>query len=103
MSNRPIESYVEQDFDRSFYPEGDDLQKFVERRNRTGRIWYVIFIASTIVAIVALTALLYTIIRDSFGYIVVQNTVDPEQLVRDVEQARMLTAPNTVSFPWANK
>ncbi len=97
MSIRPIESYVEQDFDRSFYPEGDDLQKFVDRRNRNGRIWYLIFIASTIVAIVALTALLYTIIRDSFGYIVIQNTVDPAKLVQDVEQARMLSAPNTVS------
>ena len=97
MSIKPIEDFVKDDFEQGFYPEGDELQKFVNRRNRGGQIWYIIFIASTIVAIVALSALLYTIVRDSFGYIVVQNTVDPEPVVRDVEQARMLTASNTVS------
>jgi len=97
MTIKPIKSFVEQDFDRSFYPEGEDLQKFVEQRNRRGRGWYLIFIAATIVAILALMALLYTIIRDTFGYIVVQNTVDPATLVLETETNAMLTAPNTVS------
>ena len=39
MSIKPVESFVAQDFDQSFYPEGDELQKFVERRNRSGRVW----------------------------------------------------------------
>ncbi|RMF00784.1 MAG: hypothetical protein D6768_12020, partial [Chloroflexi bacterium] len=89
MSIKPIESFVDDDF---YYPEEDDLQKFIANRNRTGRIWLTAFIAATIVAIVALSALLYTIVRDSFGYVIIQNTQDPAQLVEHVEEARMLAA-----------
>lgn len=81
MSIKPIGSFVDNDF---YYPEDDDLQKFVAGRNRTGRIWLTIFITATIVAIVALSALLYTIVRDSFGYVILQNTQDPAQLVEAI-------------------
>jgi phosphate transport system permease protein len=96
MTIKPIESFVEDDFPGQ-YPEDDDLHKFIRRRKNSGRIWLMIFMASTIVAIIALSALIYTIVRDSFGYIVGQNTVDPHRLVIQVEEARMLTASNTVS------
>ena len=39
------------------YPEGKRLQSFVDNRNRWGFIWRVVFMASTVVAIIALTAL----------------------------------------------
>ena len=55
------------------YPEGKKLKSFVDRRNRWGLIWRVVFMASTVVAIIALMALLYNIITGSFGYVVVQN------------------------------
>lgn len=83
--------------EQSFYPEDEDLKKFIAQRKRTGSIWMLIFIASTIVAIIALTALLYTIVRDSFGYVAIQNSVDPVRLVVGVEEERMLTASNTIS------
>ncbi|MCG3211985.1 MAG: hypothetical protein FOGNACKC_05631 [Anaerolineae bacterium] len=79
------------------YPEGSDLQKFVTNRNRVAQTWLLVFIAATVVAIVALSALLYTIARDAFGYIAVQNTLNPAAVVRGVEEARMLAASNTVS------
>ena len=79
------------------YPEEDDLQKFIKRRNIFGGVWRIIFIAATILAIIALTALLYNIINGSFGYVVVQNKVDPARLVLKMEETRMLTAPNTSS------
>jgi phosphate transport system permease protein len=79
------------------YPEGKKLQSFIDKRNRWGGIWRVAFMASTIVAIIALTALLYNIINGSFGYVVVQNKIDPAALVLGVEKTRMLTAPNTIS------
>ncbi len=79
------------------YPEADDLQKFIERRKSVGQRWLLIFMASTVVAILALSALLYTIVRDSFGYVVIQNSVDPAQAVENVEKARMLSAANTVA------
>jgi phosphate transport system permease protein len=81
----------------SVYPEGKQLQSFVNKRNRWGFIWRVVFMASTVVAIIALTALLYNIITGSFGYVVVQNKIDPAALVLDVEKTRMLTASDTVS------
>lgn len=79
------------------YPEGNNLLSFIKKRKRWGFLWRTIFMASTIVAIIALTALLYNIITGSFGYVVVQNKIDPAALVLGVEKIRMLTAPNTVS------
>ncbi|MBN1995034.1 MAG: phosphate ABC transporter permease PstA [Anaerolineae bacterium] len=82
---------------RQGYPEGDKLESFIKTRNRWGVIWRTIFMASTVVAIIALTALLYNIINGSFGYVVVQNKIDPAALVLGVEKERLLTAPNTFS------
>jgi phosphate transport system permease protein len=79
------------------YPEGEELQVFVRNRNRTGLIWSIIFQASTVVAIIALTALLYNIIDSAFGYVALQNKVDPNALVLAVEEERMLSASNTFS------
>jgi phosphate transport system permease protein len=79
------------------YPEGDDLQSFIKRRNRSGLAWRVVFQAATIVAIIALTALLYNIIIGSFGYVALQNKVDPASLVLAAEEGWMLDAANTIS------
>lgn len=50
------------------------------RRHSIGRIWLTIFQFSTLVGVVALTVLLFTIVNDSFGYTAVQNEVDPDSL-----------------------
>jgi len=52
-------------------------------RQRAATTWQVFFLVSTIVGIVALSALLYTIADRSFGYVAVQNKVPPEQLTVD--------------------
>ena len=39
------------------YPEGKKLQSFIDKRSRWGFTWRVVFMASTVVAIIALTAL----------------------------------------------
>lgn len=79
------------------YPEAEETKSFIESRHRVGLIWRVVFQASTIIAIIALSALLYNIIIGAFGYVAVQNKVDESQLVLAVEEERMLTAPRTVS------
>jgi phosphate transport system permease protein len=53
------------------------------RRNRVGFIWQVIFQISTIVGIIALSGLLYNIINQSFGYVALENEVDPQNLAVD--------------------
>lgn len=49
-------------------------------RHFTGAIWRAIFLTSTIVGIIALMALLYNIINQSFGYVALQSKIDPETL-----------------------
>src|SRR5215216_174968 len=52
----------------------------IEGRNRGGSIWRWIFQASTVVGILALTALLLNIINGAFGYIALEARVDPTTL-----------------------
>ena len=50
-------------------------------RHRTGAMWLVIFQASTIVGIIALSVLLLKVINDSFGYAILSYKVDPATLI----------------------
>lgn len=52
-------------------------------RHNVGRVSLIIFQASTLIGIIALTALLFNIIDSSFGYAAIQYSVDPETLVVD--------------------
>lgn len=79
------------------FPEEDRLQGYIKKRNMWGHTWRIIFMGGTIVAIIALTALLYNIINGSFGYVVFQYKIDPASLVLTMEEERMLTASNVFS------
>lgn len=52
----------------------------IARRHRVGRVWSLIFLGAIIIAIVALGALLYNIIDESFGLAAIENKVDPDTL-----------------------
>src|SRR5690606_36169325 len=67
----------------SGFPEGASGDQQVRARQRTGSLWGVLLMASTLVGIVALLALLYNVIDSSFGYVAVQNSVEPAALVAD--------------------
>lgn len=79
------------------FPEGKDLQNQIAGRHRTGLVWRVLFRISTVVGIIALTALLYNIINQAFGLVAVENVVEPEALALNYHEARLLNAPNTLS------
>lgn len=49
-------------------------------RHRRGKIWRVIFILSTVIAIIALAVLLITIIDDSFGYAAITYKIPPTEI-----------------------
>ncbi len=68
---------------QSNYPEGPDMMADVHRRRRWGTIWRTIFMASTLVGIIALMALILNIVDGAFGYVAVQNVVDPITLAVD--------------------
>jgi phosphate transport system permease protein len=61
--------------------ESDQLfQANIPRRQRIGRFWLLIFQLSTVVGILALTALLFNIVNDSMGYMAFETKVDPNSL-----------------------
>jgi len=60
---------------------GDFPEQFnLPQRHQRGAFWKVIFQISMIVGIIALSALIFNIINESFGYIALVNEVDPESL-----------------------
>jgi phosphate transport system permease protein len=66
-------------------------------RHRTGRIWLAVFQASTIIGVIALVALLLNILNSAFGFMAIQNTVEPEHVVMALEEERMLSVPRSLS------
>ncbi len=63
-----------------YLPEGDSFRSHMAARHKKGTLWLTIFQAATLVSILALTALLYNIINQSFGWVAVRNQVEPEAL-----------------------
>lgn len=64
-------------------PQGEALRRQISKRRRTGMVWHIVFQVSTIVGIIALVALLYNIVNQTFGLVAVQNKVEPETLAVD--------------------
>lgn len=52
-------------------------------RKRTGKVWQVIFLLATIIAIISLTLLMINIINSVFGYVVIDSEIDPASLAID--------------------
>ena len=50
------------------------------RRHRVGRMWLLIFQVATIVGIIVLATLLLNVMNGAFGYVAVENEVDPDTL-----------------------
>lgn len=52
-------------------------------RTRTGKLWQVMFLFATIIAIVTLTMLMVNIVDSIFGYAVIESKIDPATLSID--------------------
>jgi phosphate transport system permease protein len=86
MSDRPSlvpASTTDREPRSEAFPQGDALKQQVTARRRTGAMWSILFQASIILAIVALAALLYNILSQSFGLVAMENKVDPAALAVD--------------------
>lgn len=68
----------------------------MQRRRRRGVIWRATFIGSTVLGVLALLLLLYNVVDGAFGYVAIQNEVDPDTVELDIEERRMLSASNVV-------
>ena len=76
-------------------PAGDEVVSYLKRRHQIAKIWHAVFYLSTLIAIVFLVTLLITIVNRSFGYVAVENRVDPDTLsavpLEDLELEELIT------------
>lgn len=79
------------------FPEGDEFRRSVTKRQRWGAFWRTLFLLSTTVGVVALSALLLNIGNDTFGYVAIQNAIDPETLLLRHYKQQVLAAPRQVT------
>lgn len=64
----------------------DSIPAFLPRldeRTRKGERWKVIFLISTLLGVFFLATLLWSVVNDSFGYVILVNETDPATLSRD--------------------
>jgi len=69
--------------DRPVAPTAEPFANNLPVRHRLARAWQLVFLASTIVGIVLLTALLFNIVNGAFGLAAVQVNLDPAALAVD--------------------
>lgn len=70
-------------------PQDEKLEQHLKSRYRIGTIWKVVFYLSTAVAITFLILLILNIINGAFGFVAIENTIDPEELTiegRNIEE-----------------
>lgn len=67
--------------DTEFFGVASDVSTLMEKRKRLGSVWKVLFLLATVLAILFLILLVYSIIDSVFGYAVLRNDVEPNQLV----------------------
>ncbi len=66
------------------YPEGQELARAVAGRHRRGTIFKFSFLVALMLAVIALLTLLLKVIDSSFGYVALQNEVQPRELMADL-------------------
>ena len=59
----------------------EEIMANLTRRRRRGKVWQALFYLATTIAILALVVLLLNILNSVFGYVLVQNEVEPTELV----------------------
>jgi phosphate transport system permease protein len=66
-------------------------------RYRKGTIWSTLFLTVTLLSVFFLATLIWTIVNDSFGYVILVNETDPASLARDGKPLEELDAAGLVA------
>ncbi len=66
------------------FPTPEEYQGLLSKRTRRARLFQAACLLALTVAVVALVALIYTIINDSFGLVAVVNQTEPEAVIADL-------------------
>ncbi|MBI5296967.1 MAG: phosphate ABC transporter permease PstA [Chloroflexi bacterium] len=64
---------------RDNYPEGAAFYSVLRNRYRKAAIWQFLFLSALLIAIIALTALIYNVVDGAFGYIAYEYKAAPTQ------------------------
>lgn len=85
-----------------FSDSGERRQQtaWLAQRRRTGQVWQILFFSATVIGLIALIALLLTVLDKSFGYVVVAYKKDPAVL--SSKPLSELTGPELVNLLEAN-
>ncbi len=83
-------------------PSGPAYHERVKARQRRGRRWAIIFQAAMLSGIIALCALLFNILNQSFGYVAIINNIDPAELAIDGVPLNELSKDQLVGILEAN-
>ncbi len=76
----------------------DIFSENLSHRHRRSWFWHLFLQASTIIGIVALSALLYNVSNQTFGYVAIENEVDPRSLAVDGTALAELPKPQLVQI-----
>ena len=68
-----------------------EIGTFMDTRRRRGLFWHVIFILATVLAVLFLVLLIFSIIDSVFGYTVIRNEVEPSTLIEAKERVSDFT------------
>ncbi|CAG0930306.1 Phosphate transport system permease protein PstA [Thermoflexales bacterium] len=71
---------TQMDFRQKPDPAGD-FEYDLNARKRNASVWQIIFLAATVICVVLLMTLLIKIVNDAFGYVAMQNKIQPAELV----------------------
>ena len=83
-------------------PSGPAYHERVLARQRRGRTWAVVFQVAMLFGIIALCALLFSILNRSFGYVAIVNNIDPAELAVDEVPLNKLPKATLVEILEAN-
>lgn len=79
------------------YPDGQAYTSFVRKRRRVGTFFRTLFLLATVLGIVILAVLVLDVANNAFGYVAVQNKIDPETVIDRYYKQRMLAMPRTLT------
>jgi phosphate transport system permease protein len=59
------------------FPEGESFRQALGTRYRAASIWQAVFLSALLIAVISLTALLYTVVDGAFGFVAYEYKKDP--------------------------
>ena len=79
------------------FPQDEVYSNFVRQRRRVGAFFRTLFLLATALGVAILALLVLDVVNDAFGYVAIQNRIEPEALIERHYETQMLAMPPTLS------